>query len=92
MHIMPMYRIENEEYKPLDMELEKNDFVKLQSKLHNVLWGGGSTSYNDIFFYLMHIFLAKIYDELWCVDGEKYAFQFMYEYDSKSKKDSIRKC
>lgn len=77
---------ENEEYKPLDMELEKNDFVKLQSKLHNVLWGGGSTSYNDIFFYLMHIFLAKIYDELWCVDGEKYAFQFMYEYDSKSKK------
>lgn len=77
---------ESEEYKPLDMELEKNDFVKLQSKLHNVLWGGGSTSYNDIFFYLMHIFLAKIYDELWCIDGEKYAFQFMYEYDMKSKK------
>ena len=34
----------------------------------------------------MHIFLAKIYDELWCIDGEKYAFQFMYEYDMKSKK------
>lgn len=77
---------ENEEYKPLDMELEKNDFIKLQNKLHNVLWGGGSTSYNDIFFYLMHIFLAKIYDELWCLEGDKYAFQFMYEYDEKSKK------
>ena len=77
---------ENEECKPLDMELEKSDFMKLQNKLHNVLWGGGSTSYNDIFFYLMHIFLAKIYDELWCLDGEKYDFQFMYEYDEKSKK------
>lgn len=77
---------ENEEYKPLDMELEKNDFIKMQNKLHNVLWGGGSTSYNDIFFYLMHIFLAKIYDELWCLEGDRYAFQFMYEYDEKSKK------
>lgn len=77
---------ENNEYKPLDMELEQSDFVKLQNKLHNVLWGGGSTSYNDIFFYLMHIFLTKIYDELWCLEGEKYDFQFMYEYDEKSKK------
>lgn len=71
--------------KPLDVELHIEDFKKLQAKLHNVLWGGGSTSYNDIFFYLMHIFLAKIYDELWCVEEKEYEFQFRYEVEDSGK-------
>lgn len=65
--------------KRLSNELKREEFWKLKDKLHNVLWGGGSSNYNDVFYYLMHLFLAKIYDELWRKDGEVYEFQIHYE-------------
>ncbi|MBM7702859.1 HsdM family class I SAM-dependent methyltransferase [Metabacillus iocasae] len=66
-------------FKKLNNELGRDEFWKLKGKLHNVLWGGGSSNYNDVFYYLMHLFLAKIYDELWRRDGEKYEFQIVFE-------------
>ncbi|PHB51644.1 hypothetical protein COE92_21435 [Bacillus wiedmannii] len=65
--------------KPLNNELDRDGFWKLKDKIHNVLWGGGSSSYNDVFYYLMHLFLAKIYDELWSKENEVYKFQIFYE-------------
>lgn len=49
----------------------------LSVKLHNVLWGGGSSSDNDIFTSLTNIILAKIEDEDNTGDGEVYKFQSM---------------
>ncbi|MGA5691358.1 restriction endonuclease subunit M [Cytobacillus pseudoceanisediminis] len=77
-----------EKYKRLNVDMEREDFWKLKTTLHNVLWGGGSSNYNDVFYYLMHLFLAKIYDELWRRDNEVYDFQIFYE---DGKKESAQK-
>lgn len=52
-------------------------FAALGRALHDVLWGGGGMSYNDIFTNLVKVFLAKIYDEETCAEGQPFRFQIL---------------
>jgi type I restriction enzyme M protein len=61
--------------KDLDKSFSHEQLDSIRKKLHNVLWGGGGTDYNDIFSSLVNIILAKIQDEHETKNGEKYSFQ-----------------
>jgi type I restriction enzyme M protein len=72
--------------KASDKDLETDfthDFLnRLQTDLHNVLWGGGGTDDNEIFASLTNLILAKIQDEDEKEDGAVYDFQsLMFEKD-----------
>lgn len=53
----------------------KNELSSLQNNLHNVLWGGGGSTDNDIFHALVKLILTKIYDEESTEEGKEYKFQ-----------------
>jgi len=61
--------------KDLETEFTGEMLNQLQTDLHNVLWGGGSTDDNDVFASLTNLILAKIQDEDSTEDGETYKFQ-----------------
>jgi type I restriction enzyme M protein len=62
---------------------------QLQTDLHNVLWGGGSTDDNDVFASLTNIILAKIHDEDTTEDGQTYRFQSLtYEKEGDEEFES----
>lgn len=61
--------------KDLETEFTGEMLTQLQTDLHNVLWGGGSTDDNDVFASLTNLILAKIQDEDSTEDGEIYKFQ-----------------
>lgn len=60
-------------------DLEKNFtadmLTRLQTDLHNVLWGGGGTDDNEIFASLTNLILAKVRDENETGQGVPYNFQ-----------------
>jgi len=62
-----------------EKDLEKNFthemLNRLQTDLHNVLWGGGGTDDNEVFSSLTNLILAKIQDEDEKDDGDQYDFQ-----------------
>ena len=62
-----------------DLRTDFNDrmLMQLQTELHNVLWGGGSTDDNEVFASLTNLILAKIQDEDEKEDGDTYDFQSM---------------
>lgn len=62
----------------LRINVGKAEFDSIRKDLHNVLWGGGETSYNDVFVGLVKIFLAKIYDESTTISNKPYIFQIEY--------------
>ncbi|HDR7911780.1 TPA: N-6 DNA methylase [Bacillus wiedmannii] len=64
--------------KPLNKKLDEESFNKEKNRLHDELWGGGSSNYNDVLFVIMRLFTCKIYDELTTSPGEAYAFQINY--------------
>jgi len=64
--------------KDLNTKVSKSEFDYIRKDLHDVLWGGGGTNYNDIFVNLVKIFLAKIYDENNTNNKEAYKFQIEY--------------
>lgn len=59
----------------LKSQIHYKEFRKLANRLHNHLWGGGSTSDTDIFYYLVNLILSKIQDEKERENGEDYHFQ-----------------
>ncbi len=65
--------------KDSDKDLETNFtsemVTQLQTNLHDVLWGGGSTDDNEVFSSLTNIILAKIQDEDTTESGQAYKFQ-----------------
>ena len=65
--------------KRLDVDVNRDEFFALRSELHNVLWGGGSATDNDVFNNLVKLFLAKIYDEEFTPEGEPYVFQIVFK-------------
>lgn len=69
--------------KDLDKEYSKEQIDSIRNNLHNVLWGGGSISDNEIFNSLVNLILAKIQDEGEKNNGDRYDFQiFAYTDDS----------
>ncbi|MBL7159292.1 N-6 DNA methylase [Candidatus Microgenomates bacterium] len=71
--------------KDLDANFSGEQLDSLRKELHNVLWGGGGTNYNDIFSSLVNLILAKIQDESEKNDGDKYDYQ-IFTYDKEDKK------
>jgi type I restriction enzyme M protein len=53
------------------------DLDRLRKRMHNVLWRG-STPDNQVYDYVVRLFLAKIYDEKTREQGERYKFQIFY--------------
>ena len=69
--------------KDLDKDFSKEEIDDMRNNLHNVLWGGGSISDNEIFNALVNLILAKIQDEGERKNGEEYLFQIKsYKDDS----------
>ncbi len=63
----------------LNKQVSRNEFLALRRELHNVLWGGGSATDNDVFSNLVKLFLAKIYDEEFTPEGQPYTFQVVFK-------------
>lgn len=63
----------------LRKDVTKDELERIRKDLHNFLWGGGRYTGNEIFNFIMKLFLAKIYDEKETVDGKAYKFQIFYE-------------
>jgi len=60
-------------------DVSKDELERIRKDLHNVLWGGGRYHGNEIFNFVMKLFLAKIYDEKETDDKKAYNFQIFYE-------------
>ncbi|WP_454149504.1 N-6 DNA methylase [Microbacterium lacticum] len=60
---------------PLDEEAGEDQFSRLQTELHDVVWGGGGTNNNEVFVVITRLLLAKIFDEKETSPGDAYAFQ-----------------
>ena len=69
--------IENstEEYNALDDCVASSTFATLNYEIHDVIWGGGGTSNNEIFVYIVKLLLCKIYDEQETSYGQIFKFQ-----------------
>jgi len=61
--------------KDLERDFTHETLDRLQTDLHNVLWGGGGTDDNEVFSSLTNLILAKIQDEDEKEDGQTYDFQ-----------------
>jgi type I restriction enzyme M protein len=65
------------------------DIRALAAKLHNVLWGGGSTGDTEVFSALVNLILAKIQDEYDTSDGQEYRFQVIQHGDDLERPDEL---
>lgn len=61
--------------KDLKRDMDEREATFLQRHLHNVLWGGGSSTDSDIFNLLTRLIFAKAFDEMTATPGEEYQFQ-----------------
>jgi len=79
------------EEKNLDRKVTRERFNFLRKDLHNVLWGGGGMSYNDIFSNLVKLFLGKIFDEDTTPEGKSYTFQIEFKDGKPESPDEVYK-
>jgi len=63
----------------------------IRRELHDVLWGGGRYQGNEIFQFIMKLFLAKIYDEKETEDRKAYQFQIYFENGKSETPDKLHK-
>jgi type I restriction enzyme M protein len=61
----------------LRKDVTRDELERIRKDLHNVLWGGGRYQGNEIFNFVMKLFLAKIYDEK--ETSKAYDFQILSE-------------
>ena len=62
----------------LNTNVTRKELESIRWNLHNILYGGGKY-HTELFFNLLAIFLAKIYDEKSKADDESYEFQIIYK-------------
>lgn len=62
----------------LRTDVTKDELDRIRWNIHNILWAGGKY-HIELFFNLMGILLAKIYDEKETEDGKAYQFQVFYK-------------
>jgi type I restriction enzyme M protein len=60
------------------VDVTKDELDRIRLNIHNILWAGGKY-HIELFFNLMGILLAKIYDERETEAGKAYGFQVFYE-------------
>jgi len=70
--------IKGKEGQDLRVDVKKEELDRIARELHNILWGGGKYQ-NELFFDLIGMFLAKIYDEKTTPEGEPYQSQIFFE-------------
>ena len=61
--------------KDLKRDMDEREATFLQRHLHNVLWGGGSSTDSEIFNLLTRLIFAKAFDEMTALPDEEYQFQ-----------------
>jgi type I restriction enzyme M protein len=66
----------------LNLGLTRGQLDRTRVELHNKLWGG-SRDDNQIYAWLVRLFLTKIYDERHTSDGDPYDFQVLYDGTKK---------
>ena len=66
---------ESSQFKPLDKTATPAVFSRLREELHDVIWGGGGTSSNEVFAYIVKLILCKIYDETDTLPNHRFEFQ-----------------
>lgn len=74
---------------PLDHSSDASFFSTLVNDLHDVLWGGGGTSSNEVFAILTKLMLCKAYDEKETHAGDDYSFQVKYIDDVEASPNSL---
>jgi len=70
--------VKGKEGQDLRVDVKKEELDRIARELHNILWGGGKYQ-NELFFNLVGMFLAKIYDERTTPKGQPYQFQIFFE-------------
>jgi type I restriction enzyme M protein len=70
--------IKGKEDQDLRIDVKKDELDRIARELHNILWGGGKYQ-NELFFNLIGMFLAKIYDEKTTPEMQPYQFQIFFE-------------
>jgi len=74
---------------PLRKDFDLAEFEKLRIDLHNKLWAGGESDYNDIFYHLIKIMLVKVYDEFITPINENYNFQVLYKDNKPESQEDL---
>ena len=64
-----------EHLKPLDKEATAEFFNRLRVEIHDVIWGGGGTTNNEVFVYIVKLLLCKIFDEKESEPNAEFRFQ-----------------
>jgi len=76
----------------LRTDIKLDELESIRRELHNVLWGGGRYQGNEIFLFIMKLFLAKIYDEKETEDdGGEYKFQIFLENGATEDPEKVYK-
>lgn len=75
----------------LRKDVDKNELERIRKELHDVLWGGGRYHGNEIFVFIMKMFLAKIHDEKETENKRAYKFQIFYEDGNQEDPKSTHK-
>lgn len=70
--------VKGKEGQDLRVDVKKEELDRIARELHNILWGGGKYQ-NELFFNLVGMFLAKIYDEKTTSEDQPYQFQIFFE-------------
>ncbi len=70
--------VKGKEGQDLRVDVKKEELDRVARELHNILWGGGKYQ-NELFFNLIGMFLAKIYDEKTTPEDQPYQFQIFFE-------------
>lgn len=72
-------------------DLTRSQLERLRRELHNKLWGG-SRDDNQIYAWLVRLFLTKIHDEKVTNEGEPYRFQVRHVgVDKESPRETLRR-
>jgi|GEM_PF-292914 len=75
--------------KDLVSNFSPSEVKDLATRLHNFLWGGGSTGDTEVFTSLVNIILTKIQDENDTEDGKPYQFQVLQHGEVTESHESI---
>lgn len=72
----------------LRTSITKEELERIRGNIHNILWAGGKY-HIELFFNLMGILLAKIYDEKETEENEAYQFQVFYKNDESEDPNDV---
>ena len=72
----------------LRQDVTRDEMTRIASQMHDVLWGGGKYQ-NELFFNLIGLFLAKIWDEKNTATGKPYKFQVLFRGSSPESSSDV---